>query len=133
MEVNALFRQHCVSGFEWSMINRVTHVGGAETMYVSLCDDPLPHEPWRTPTLEPVEQSIRARFQDRPTRPRRRQHRLAPVAAGVFMLVLRPFKVGDVVTAGGVTATVTELGLFGTTITTARQHRGHRRQQQDLL
>ena len=111
MEVNALFRQHCVSGFEWSMINRVTHVGGVETMYVSLCDDPLPHEPWRTPTLEPVEQSIRARFRDRPTRPAPAP--AAPCAGcGVFMLVLRPFKVGDVVTAGGVTGTATELGLF---------------------
>jgi small conductance mechanosensitive channel len=43
---------------------------------------------------------------------------LAHFAAGVFMQVLRPFKVGDFVTAGGVTGTVTELGLFGTTITT---------------
>jgi small conductance mechanosensitive channel len=43
---------------------------------------------------------------------------LAHFAAGVFMQVLRPFKVGDFVTAGGVTGTVTELGLFGTMITT---------------
>ena len=43
---------------------------------------------------------------------------LAHFAAGVFMQVLRPFKVGDVVTAGGVTGTVHELGLFGTTIIT---------------
>lgn len=43
---------------------------------------------------------------------------LAHFAAGVFMQVLRPFKVGDFVTAGGVTGTVTETGLFGTTITT---------------
>ena len=43
---------------------------------------------------------------------------LAHFAAGIFMQVLRPFKVGDFVTAGGVTGTVTELGLFGTTITT---------------
>jgi small conductance mechanosensitive channel len=34
------------------------------------------------------------------------------------MQVLRPFKVGDFVTAGGVTGTVMELGLFGTMITT---------------
>ena len=43
---------------------------------------------------------------------------LAHFAAGVFMQVLRPFKVGDFVTAGGVTGTVQELGLFGTTIVT---------------
>lgn len=43
---------------------------------------------------------------------------LAHFAAGVFMQVLRPFKVGDFVTAGGVTGTVSELGLFGTTIVT---------------
>lgn len=44
---------------------------------------------------------------------------LAHFAAGVFMQVLRPFKVGDVISAGGVTGTVKELGLFGTTIITA--------------
>jgi len=43
---------------------------------------------------------------------------LAHFAAGVFMQVLRPFKVGDVINAGGVTGTVKELGLFGTTIVT---------------
>lgn len=43
---------------------------------------------------------------------------LAHFAAGIFMQVLRPFKVGDFVTAGGVTGTVHELGLFGTTIVT---------------
>jgi len=42
---------------------------------------------------------------------------LTHFAAGVFMQVLRPFKVGDFVQAGGVTGTVTEIGLFGTTIT----------------
>jgi small conductance mechanosensitive channel len=41
---------------------------------------------------------------------------LAHFAAGVFMQVLRPFKVGDFVTAGGVTGTIKELGIFGTTI-----------------
>ncbi len=41
---------------------------------------------------------------------------LAHFAAGVFMQVLRPFKVGDFVTAAGVTGTVKELGIFGTTI-----------------
>ncbi len=43
---------------------------------------------------------------------------LAHFAAGIFMQVLRPFKVGDFVSAGGVTGTVKELGLFGTTIVT---------------
>jgi small conductance mechanosensitive channel len=43
---------------------------------------------------------------------------LGNFAAGAFMLVLRPFKVGDFVAVGGVTGTVQELGLFGTTIVT---------------
>jgi small conductance mechanosensitive channel len=43
---------------------------------------------------------------------------LSNFAAGVFLVILRPFKVGDFVTAGGVTGTVTEVGLFGTMITT---------------
>jgi small conductance mechanosensitive channel len=43
---------------------------------------------------------------------------LGNFAAGAFMLVLRPFKVGDFVSVGGITGTVKELGLFGTTILT---------------
>jgi small conductance mechanosensitive channel len=43
---------------------------------------------------------------------------LAHFAAGAFMMILRPFKIGDFVSAGGVTGTVKELGLFGTTIVT---------------
>lgn len=43
---------------------------------------------------------------------------LGNFAAGAFMLVLRPFKVGDFVAIGGITGTVHELGLFGTTIIT---------------
>jgi small conductance mechanosensitive channel len=43
---------------------------------------------------------------------------LSHFAAGVFMQVLRPYKVGDFVSAGGTTGTVKELGLFGTTIVT---------------
>ncbi|THG84091.1 mechanosensitive ion channel family protein [Pseudomonas sp. A-1] len=43
---------------------------------------------------------------------------LANLAAGGFIIVLRPFKVGDFVSAGGVTGTVTEIGLFATAITT---------------
>jgi small conductance mechanosensitive channel len=41
---------------------------------------------------------------------------LAHFAAGAFMVVLRPFKVGDFITAGGVTGTVKEIGMFVTTI-----------------
>jgi small conductance mechanosensitive channel len=44
---------------------------------------------------------------------------LGNFAAGAFMLILRPFKVGDAVSVGGVTGTVHELGLFGTTLITA--------------
>ena len=40
---------------------------------------------------------------------------LANFAAGAFLLVLRPFKVGDFITAGGITGTVHEIGLFVTT------------------
>lgn len=43
---------------------------------------------------------------------------LGNFAAGAFMLILRPFKVGDFVSVGGITGTVRELGLFGTTIVT---------------
>ena len=43
---------------------------------------------------------------------------LANLAAGGFIIVLRPFKVGDFITAGGVTGTVKEIGLFVTAINT---------------
>lgn len=43
---------------------------------------------------------------------------LANLAAGGFIIVLRPFKVGDFISAGGVTGTVSEIGLFVTAITT---------------
>jgi small conductance mechanosensitive channel len=43
---------------------------------------------------------------------------LGNFAAGAFMLVLKPFKVGDFVGVAGITGTVHELGLFGTTIIT---------------
>ena len=43
---------------------------------------------------------------------------LANFAAGVFLVVLRPFKVGDFVTIGGVTGTVKEIGLFSSAINT---------------
>jgi len=41
---------------------------------------------------------------------------LSNFAAGVFLILLRPFKAGDFVTAGGVTGTVGEIGLFVTII-----------------
>ena len=43
---------------------------------------------------------------------------LSNFAAGAFLLVLRPFKVGDFISAGGVTGTVREIGLFVTTFDT---------------
>ena len=43
---------------------------------------------------------------------------LANFAAGVFLVLLKPFKVGDFVTVGGITGTISEIGLFGTTIQT---------------
>ena len=43
---------------------------------------------------------------------------LANFAAGIFLMVLRPFKAGDFVTAGGITGTVEEIGLFATTLNT---------------
>lgn len=43
---------------------------------------------------------------------------LANFAAGVFLVMFRPFKVGDLICAGGVTGTVRELGLFVTSIDT---------------
>jgi small conductance mechanosensitive channel len=44
---------------------------------------------------------------------------LGNFASGAFMLVLKPFKVGDAVNVAGITGKVHELGLFGTTIITA--------------
>lgn len=43
---------------------------------------------------------------------------LANLAAGVFLLILRPFKVGDFISAAGIIGTVDEIGLFVTTLTT---------------
>jgi len=43
---------------------------------------------------------------------------LSNFAAGAFLVILRPFKVGDFISAGGVTGTVEEIGLFVTTINT---------------
>lgn len=44
---------------------------------------------------------------------------LSNFAAGVFLVFLRPFQVGDAVTVGGVSGTVKEIGIFGSTIITA--------------
>jgi small conductance mechanosensitive channel len=43
---------------------------------------------------------------------------LSNFAAGAFLLILRPFKAGDLVTAGGVTGTVREIGLFASVLDT---------------
>lgn len=43
---------------------------------------------------------------------------LGNLAAGIFVVVLRPFKVGDFISAAGVTGTVKEIGLFATAINT---------------
>lgn len=43
---------------------------------------------------------------------------LSNFAAGLFLLVLRPFKVADFVEVGGVTGTVESIGLFTTTLNT---------------
>jgi len=46
------------------------------------------------------------------------QGTLANVAAGVMLLILRPFNVGDYVDAGGDAGTVIEIGLFNTELKT---------------
>jgi small conductance mechanosensitive channel len=46
------------------------------------------------------------------------QGSLSNFASGVMLLVFRPFKVGDVVEAGGVKGKVTDIAIFSTTITT---------------
>jgi small conductance mechanosensitive channel len=43
---------------------------------------------------------------------------LGNFAAGVFIIILQPFKVGDFIMAGGVLGTVEEVGLFVTSINT---------------
>jgi small conductance mechanosensitive channel len=44
---------------------------------------------------------------------------LSNFAAGLFLVFLRPFKIGDVVNAGGVAGKVESIGLFGTSINTS--------------
>lgn len=43
---------------------------------------------------------------------------LANFAGGVFLIILRPIKVGDFVTVAGITGTVREVGLFSSAINT---------------
>jgi small conductance mechanosensitive channel len=43
---------------------------------------------------------------------------LSNFAGGVFLVILQPFKVGDFVTAAGMTGTIEEIGLFATTLNT---------------
>ena len=43
---------------------------------------------------------------------------LAHFAAGAFLVIFRPYKVGDFITAGEITGTVREIGLFVTSIDT---------------
>ncbi len=43
---------------------------------------------------------------------------LANLAAGIFLIALKPFKVGDFVTAGGVTGTIMQIGIFATQMNT---------------
>src|SRR5262245_31625805 len=43
---------------------------------------------------------------------------LANLAAGIFLLILHPFKIGDFIQAGGIIGTVQEIGLFVTTLDT---------------
>ncbi len=44
---------------------------------------------------------------------------LSNFAAGVFLIVLRPFKVGDQIVVAGITGVVREIGLFATTLNTS--------------
>jgi small conductance mechanosensitive channel len=46
------------------------------------------------------------------------QGTLSNVAAGVMLLIFRPFKVGDYVDAGGTAGTIDTIGLFATTLNT---------------
>lgn len=48
---------------------------------------------------------------------------LANFAAGVMIIIFRPFKIGDFITAGGVSGTVNEIGLFATLMSTGDNQR----------
>ena len=51
------------------------------------------------------------------------QGTLGNFAAGIMLLVFRPFKVGDVINAAGITARVNEIDLFTTTLDTPDNRR----------
>ena len=51
------------------------------------------------------------------------QGTLTNFSSGVMLLLFRPFKVGDVISAGGVTAKVAEIGMFTTQLDTADNRR----------
>ena len=51
------------------------------------------------------------------------QGTLSNVAAGVLLLVLRPYKVGDVIEIGGVSGSVQRLDLFTTQMSNANNHK----------
>ena len=51
------------------------------------------------------------------------QGTLSNVAAGVMLLVLRPYRVGDVIDLNGVAGSVQRLDLFTTTLSNANNHR----------
>jgi small conductance mechanosensitive channel len=48
---------------------------------------------------------------------------LSNLAAGVMIIVFRPFRIGDTVTAAGCTGTVDEIGMFSTLLHTADNQR----------
>ncbi len=51
------------------------------------------------------------------------QGTLSNVAAGVLLLVLRPYKVGDIIEVGGASGTVQRLDLFVTQMSNANNHK----------
>lgn len=51
------------------------------------------------------------------------QGTLSNVAAGVMLLILRPYKVGDVIDVGGVAGSVQRLDLFTTQMSNANNHK----------
>jgi small conductance mechanosensitive channel len=50
-------------------------------------------------------------------------HLLSNAGAGVFLMVFQPFRAGDFISAGGISGTVHEVGLFTTTIDTLDHQR----------
>ena len=51
------------------------------------------------------------------------QGTLSNVAAGVMLLILRPYRVGDVVDIGGAAGSVQKLDLFTTQLSNANNHK----------